>query len=341
MLWLVIAVAGGFYLAERLWPAGPMPKVRAWWGRVILVNLVQLGIILLAGISWDSWLARHSLFRLSERVGDVPAAVIAYFVSTFIYYWWHRFRHESQLFWRLCHQLHHSPRRIELVTSFYKHPVEILLNSILSALIVYTLLGCSVTAAAGYTFLTAVAEFFYHWNVRTPRWIGFLVQRPESHRVHHRYRHHTQNFADLPIWDMLFGTFLIRISRFLGAVSIPFRKIVSMTYSLSATSTRRRRNGRRRCNSCRRALAAANDGLANRSERSRCENLVLNRRRPAPPCRSALAQCCGCDDLPVRFDSNSRGLDWISDLARHRSDLSCRAVSKSVLRHKRSGRLRI
>ena len=30
---------------------------------------------------------------------------------------------------------------------------------------------------------------------------------PESHRVHHAYQHHTQNYADLPIWDLLFGTY--------------------------------------------------------------------------------------------------------------------------------------
>jgi hypothetical protein len=93
------------------------------------------------------------------------------------------------------------------VTSFYKHPVEITLNSIISAGIVYLMLGCTTTAGAYYTLLTAVAEFFYHWNVRTPRWIGYLIQRPESHRIHHQYLHHTKNFADLPIWDMLFGTF--------------------------------------------------------------------------------------------------------------------------------------
>ncbi len=27
--------------------------------------------------------------------------------------------------------------------------------------------------------------------------------------MHHQFRHHTHNFADLPIWDMLFGTFKI------------------------------------------------------------------------------------------------------------------------------------
>jgi sterol desaturase/sphingolipid hydroxylase (fatty acid hydroxylase superfamily) len=90
------------------------------------------------------------------------------------------------------------------------------LNSLLSSAIVYSLLGISVKAAAIYTFLTALAEFFYHWNVRTPRWLGYLIQRPESHRVHHQYQRHTQNYADLPILDMLFGTFLnpsARVSR--------------------------------------------------------------------------------------------------------------------------------
>jgi sterol desaturase/sphingolipid hydroxylase (fatty acid hydroxylase superfamily) len=206
MIILLLAIAAGCVVVERLWPAAELPRVRAWWARVIFVNSIQLGMVVLAGATWNRWMAHASLFHVSDRFNDLVAAAIAYFVSTFVYYWWHRFRHESQLFWRLCHQLHHSPRRIELLTSFYKHPVEILLNSLISSAIVYTILGCNIHAAAYYTFLSAIAEYFYHWNVRTPRWVGHFVQRPESHRVHHQHRHHTQNFADLPIWDWLFGT---------------------------------------------------------------------------------------------------------------------------------------
>jgi sterol desaturase/sphingolipid hydroxylase (fatty acid hydroxylase superfamily) len=203
---LIFGIAIGCILAERLWPAMDLPRVHGWWGRIIFLNAIQLGMVVLAGRTWDVWLRHASLFHLSKSLNDFAAAGIAYLVSTFVYYWWHRFRHESHFFWRLCHQLHHSPRRIELLTSFYKHPVEILLNSLLSSAIVYPLLGCNIQAAASYTFLTAIAEFFYHWNMRTPRWVGHFVQRPESHRVHHQYRHHTQNFADLPLWDWLFGT---------------------------------------------------------------------------------------------------------------------------------------
>jgi hypothetical protein len=55
--------------------------------------------------------------------------------------------------------------------------------------------------------MIALGEFFYHWNINTPQWLGFIFQRPESHRVHHQFGHHTNNFADLPLWDMLFQTF--------------------------------------------------------------------------------------------------------------------------------------
>ncbi len=205
-IFLVFVVAVGCFIVERFWPAMELPRVRAWWPRVILVNCIQLGIIILAGEAWDRWLAGHSLVRLSAYLADGSSALLAYLLSTFIYYGWHRLRHDSRFFWRLCHQLHHSPRRLEIVTSFYKHPVEIALNSLLSSTIVFALLGCSPRAGALYTLLTATAEIFYHWNVRTPHWLGFIVQRPESHRLHHQYRHHTNNFADLPIWDWLFGT---------------------------------------------------------------------------------------------------------------------------------------
>lgn len=207
MLALLIAIALGMILVERCWPAAELPHVRAWGWRVALINAVQLGVVVLAGLTWERWFRGGSVLTLRDHFGTVGQGVIAYLVSTLVFYWWHRVRHESRLFWRLCHQLHHSPARIEILTSFYKHPVEITLNSMLSAAIVYPLLGCSVEAGALYTFLIATAEYFYHWNVRTPRWIGYLVQRPESHRVHHQYRHHTQNFADLPVWDWLFGTF--------------------------------------------------------------------------------------------------------------------------------------
>ncbi len=137
----------------------------------------------------------------------VAGAILGYVVITFIYYWWHRWRHEVHGLWRWFHQLHHSPQRIEIITSFYKHPFELLANSLLSSLTMYTLLGLSPAAATWTMLATGIAELIYHWNVRTPYWLGFVFQRPESHCVHHQEGLHRYNFSDLPLWDMLFGTF--------------------------------------------------------------------------------------------------------------------------------------
>ena len=143
----------------------------------------------------------------ADALGEVRGAIVGYLAITFVYYWWHRWRHSIRLLWRWFHQVHHSPQRIEIITSFYKHPVEIVSNSLLSSVIVYLGVGLSPTAAVHAVLLTGLAELFYHWNVPTPYWLGFLFQRPESHCIHHQEGVHSFNYADLPMWDMLFGTF--------------------------------------------------------------------------------------------------------------------------------------
>ena len=88
-----------------------------------------------------------------------------------------------------------------------QHPIEILANGVLSSAIVYLLVGVEPLAAAIAVTMTGIAEFFYHWNVSTPHWLGYLIQRPESHCVHHQRGLHHYNYADVPLWDILFGTF--------------------------------------------------------------------------------------------------------------------------------------
>jgi sterol desaturase/sphingolipid hydroxylase (fatty acid hydroxylase superfamily) len=202
----VLALAILMMIVERLRPGRRFPTVRLWWTRAIACNLVQIGIVFLAGMTWDGWLVRNRPWP-ADGLGLIGGAVIGYIVVTFIYYWWHRARHESDVLWRWFHQFHHSPQRIEIITSFYKHPFELIANGILSSLIVYWLVGLDVRAATFAVTLTGVAELFYHWNVRTPYWLGFLIQRPESHLIHHQQDLHAFNYGDLPLWDMMFGTF--------------------------------------------------------------------------------------------------------------------------------------
>jgi sterol desaturase/sphingolipid hydroxylase (fatty acid hydroxylase superfamily) len=169
--------------------------------------LIQLGVVLLAGLSWEKWLSTWSIFNLSSYVSPILGGCIAYFIATFVFYWWHRWCHEYDFLWVGFHQIHHSPQRLEVITSFYKHPGEMIVNSILGSLLVYSFLGLSLEAGVIYTFCTAIGEFFYHTNVKTPHWVGYIFQRPEMHRIHHQFDRHKNNYGDSVWWDMLFGTY--------------------------------------------------------------------------------------------------------------------------------------
>ena len=94
---IIFEIAVGCILAERLWPAMKLPRVNAWWGRVIVINSIHLGITVLAGQTWNRWLDHASIFHFRDHFSDWPSALIIYFFSTFVYYWWHRYRHEIGL----------------------------------------------------------------------------------------------------------------------------------------------------------------------------------------------------------------------------------------------------
>lgn len=203
---LVLAAAIVMIVVEWIVPGRNWPRVRGWWLRAFFLNAVQAGAVWLAGVAWNDVMREHRPWS-ADALGTAGGAVVGYLAITFVYYWWHRWRHEVGFLWRWVHQVHHSPQRIEIITSFYKHPIEVVVNSILSSAVVYLGVGLGANAAAGAVLLSGLAELFYHWNVRTPYWIGFVFQRPESHCVHHQEGVHAFNYSDLPLWDMLFGTF--------------------------------------------------------------------------------------------------------------------------------------
>jgi sterol desaturase/sphingolipid hydroxylase (fatty acid hydroxylase superfamily) len=203
---IVAVVTLVMYAIERFAPGMALPRV-PWWGtRVVAFNAVQVGVVYLGAATWDHWLPQWRLFD-GAALGPVGGALVGYLVITFVFYWWHRARHEVPFLWRHLHQVHHSPARVEVAMAFYKHPLEILLNGLLTSTVLYVVLGLSPAVTASVVAITGVAELVYHWNVRTPRWMGWFFQRPEMHRRHHERGWHRDNYSDLPVWDLLFGTF--------------------------------------------------------------------------------------------------------------------------------------
>lgn len=203
---IVLSVAIIVWFLERQVPDVQLHKVEGWYLRAFIFNGAQ-AIIAYAGTHlWDKWFSQMPVLSLGS-MSFIYQILVGYLMITFIYYWWHRLRHSNLILWRFLHQFHHSPVRIEIITSFYKSPLEILINGILSSAILFIILGLSAEAVGVCVLMTALAEFVYHMNIKTPRIMGIFFQRPEMHRIHHQQGFHHYNYSDLPVWDMLFGTY--------------------------------------------------------------------------------------------------------------------------------------
>ncbi|MDQ6867647.1 MAG: sterol desaturase family protein [Pseudomonadota bacterium] len=201
-----VLVAAVFLVFERVVPGRELPNSHGWYIRAALINLCQIAITFATNGLWVNVFSGAPAFHLANFHMPVAEGFIGWFVGTFFFYWWHRIRHLNG-FWELFHQVHHSPARIEAMTSFYKHPIEILSDSALAATILYILLGASLEGALWFNFFAAAGEFFYHSNFKSPSWLKYFIQTPELHSIHHQRGVHRYNFADVPIWDWIFGTY--------------------------------------------------------------------------------------------------------------------------------------
>ena len=203
---VVLLTAFSMFLVERFAPCNRLPQRAGWYPRTAVLNTVQLLAAAIGSLTWDVIFSSMSLLHFEDE-STLLQVTVGYLFLTFVYYWWHRARHQVAFLWRVFHQIHHSPARMEVLTSFYKHPIEIVANGVLSSFLLHVILGLSLSSVSIVVLITGLAELFYHWNIKTPHWVGYIIQRPESHRLHHKSEWHRYNYSDMPIWDMLFGTF--------------------------------------------------------------------------------------------------------------------------------------
>lgn len=189
-------------LSARTWPA--IPAWRWLGGAFFLVMgaIVTVGPLLLPA----DWIARRRLLDFSG-LGVAGGFFVGYLGLTLVFYWFHRAEHAADPLWRLLHQLHHAPRRVDLSGFAFTHPIEMLATSLISAVTTTLVFGIDPRAAALVGYMHAVSSMIQHLNVDTPRWLSAVFQRPEAHCLHHERNVHSRNFGDLPLWDIVFGTY--------------------------------------------------------------------------------------------------------------------------------------
>ena len=195
-----------FLALELFYRARRYEAPRGWRVRALAVSFAVFGVSLAVGRLWGSVLPQWSLLD-GAALGTWGGAAAGILLYELMHYWYHRAAHEWNWLWRLGHQMHHSAESLDAFGAYYLHPLDAALFTSWAVIAFFPILGLAPEAGAAASAFLAFNAAFQHANIRTPRWLGTLIQRPESHGVHHGRGIHRYNYADLPLWDMLFGTF--------------------------------------------------------------------------------------------------------------------------------------
>jgi sterol desaturase/sphingolipid hydroxylase (fatty acid hydroxylase superfamily) len=180
---------------------------RFWRLRALLVSAAAFGSAFVVGRLWFQVLPGSTLVD-GAALGTWGGALVGILVYELGHYAYHRAAHAWDWLWRMGHQMHHSAESLDAFGAYYQHPLDAALFMTIAVLAFVPLLGLTPEAAAIASAFLAFNAAFQHANIATPRWLGYLVQRPESHAVHHAQGVHHYNFSDLPLWDLVFGTFV-------------------------------------------------------------------------------------------------------------------------------------
>jgi sterol desaturase/sphingolipid hydroxylase (fatty acid hydroxylase superfamily) len=201
----LLAAFAALALWERLAPGRPLARVPGWTARALLSFAVYFLLSSYLPLLWADTLAPLQLADLSRwpAWAAVPAAVLAVEAASYAL---HRALHRYTPLWRLCHQMHHSAERVDAVGAFWFSPWDMVAFT-LAASLALVVVGVSAQAATWALLIITWLTIFQHANVRTPRGLGWLVQRPEMHALHHARGIHHFNYAELPLFDLAFGTF--------------------------------------------------------------------------------------------------------------------------------------
>jgi sterol desaturase/sphingolipid hydroxylase (fatty acid hydroxylase superfamily) len=194
-------------IAWDVWrPARWFARPRFWRLRAAAVTVGTFYLSLWVGEMWGRLVGGFSLLN-GAALGTGLGALAGILLYELVHYGYHRAAHQWDWLWRSAHQMHHSAESLEALGAYYLHPLDTFLFTTWASLVFFPVLGLSPEAGAVASAFVAFNGVFQHANIRTPRWLGYIIQRPESHGVHHERGVHRYNYADLPLWDMVFGTF--------------------------------------------------------------------------------------------------------------------------------------
>jgi len=203
---IIISIFFILMIAEELFPGRTLPKIKFWKLKGISAFIIYFFLSSYLPLIWNETLSNYQIFNLSA-LGNIWGAILALLIYEFGVYIWHRAMHRNNVLWRVFHQMHHSAERVDAYGAFFFSPMDMLGFTILTSLAMVWICGftteATIYAIYGATFLAVIQ----HANIKTPQWMGYIFQRPESHSMHHAKGIHAYNYSDLPLFDIILGTF--------------------------------------------------------------------------------------------------------------------------------------
>ena len=200
----------GMYLLLMTWeallPARRLPSIRNWKIKGILFFIFYFFLSSYLPLLYAQWLPTSQLLDLAG-IPIIAGSLIGILLFELGMYVWHRSMHRNKWLWRIFHQMHHSAERLDTYGAFFFSPFDMIGFTLLGTACFSFLIGLPAQSITITLLVTNFFSIFQHANIKTPIWVGFIVQRPESHAVHHARGIHAFNYSDLPLFDLIFGTF--------------------------------------------------------------------------------------------------------------------------------------
>ena len=202
----IVAMYAALILWEAVFPARKLVPVKYWKVKGIVVFIFYFVLSSYLPLFINPFLEQYRLIDLSG-LGTVKGALVGVLLYEFGVFLWHRQMHSSNFLWKTFHQMHHSAERLDTYGAFFFSPLDMIGWTVLSSVCFSLIIGLSAPAITATLLIVNFLSIFQHANIHTPRWLGYIVQRPESHTIHHARNVHGSNYSDLPLFDILFGTF--------------------------------------------------------------------------------------------------------------------------------------
>ena len=203
---MILALYAALMIWENFFPGRELPQINNWKLRAMAVFTFYFFFTSYLPLIWDNYLSSYQLIDLSDLhlAAQIFTGVVLYQFGIYV---WHRAMHKNDTLWKVFHQMHHSAERLDTYGAFYFSPADMIGFTLLGSICLVLLVGLSPQASSATLLILTFLSIFQHANIRTPVWLGYIIQRPESHTVHHAKGIHAYNYSDLPIFDILFGTF--------------------------------------------------------------------------------------------------------------------------------------